>query len=92
MARGTCVERVIQKFRLSRCLFPLCISLLCAYNEKSQSMLYRKLWVFSGYSGFLPQGMLPGSFLHKREEPGYRLGIALTVIDPSTVVVLFDHT
>jgi hypothetical protein len=23
------VERVIQKFRLSRCLFPLCISLLC---------------------------------------------------------------
>ena len=31
MARGTCVERVTQKFRLSRCLFPLCtISLLCA--------------------------------------------------------------
>jgi hypothetical protein len=28
--------------------------------EKSQSMLYRKSWVFSGYSGVLPQGMLTG--------------------------------
>ena len=28
--------------------------------EKSQSTLYRKSWVFSGCSGFLPQGMLTG--------------------------------
>jgi hypothetical protein len=30
VARGTCVERVTEKYRLSRCLFPLCtISSLC---------------------------------------------------------------
>ena len=28
--------------------------------EKSQSTLCRKLWVFSGCSGFLPQGKLTG--------------------------------
>ena len=28
--------------------------------HNSQSMLYRKSWVFSWYSGFLPQGMLTG--------------------------------
>ncbi len=28
--------------------------------EKSQSTLCRKSWVFSGLSGFLPQGMLTG--------------------------------
>jgi hypothetical protein len=28
--------------------------------EKSQSTLCRKSWVFSGYSGFLPQGKLTG--------------------------------
>ena len=27
------VERVTQKFRLSRCLFPLCISLLCGLQR-----------------------------------------------------------
>jgi hypothetical protein len=27
-------------------------------SEKSESTLYRKSWVFTGYSGFLPQGML----------------------------------
>jgi hypothetical protein len=36
VARGTCVERVTQKFRLSRCLFPLCISLLCAQDKGTQ--------------------------------------------------------
>ena len=28
--------------------------------EKSQSTLYQKSWIFSGYSGFLPEGMLTG--------------------------------
>ena len=33
------VERVTQKLRLSRCLFPLCISLLCAYMSTFMSKL-----------------------------------------------------
>jgi hypothetical protein len=38
-------------------------SILAATHDtyvKSQSTLYRKSWGFSGYSGFLPQGMLTG--------------------------------
>jgi hypothetical protein len=48
--------------------------------EKSQPTLYRKSWVFSGYSGFLPQGMLTGW-----------VGI-IPLTDPSTVAVLRDQT
>jgi hypothetical protein len=48
--------------------------------EKSQSTLHQKSWVFSEYSGFLPQGMLTGW-----------VGI-IPQIDPSTVAVLRDQT
>jgi hypothetical protein len=48
--------------------------------EKSQSTLCRKSWVFSGCSGFLPQGKLTG---------WVRI-IPLT--DPSTVAVRRDQT
>lgn len=30
------------------------------YKEEYKSLLCRKLWVFSGYSGYLPQGILTG--------------------------------
>jgi hypothetical protein len=46
----------------------------------SQSTLHRKSWVFSGYSSFLPQGMLTGWVGNIRE---------LTL---STVAVLRDQT
>ncbi len=32
----------------------------CSTHVKSQSTLCRKSWVFSGHSGFLPQGKLTG--------------------------------
>jgi hypothetical protein len=48
--------------------------------KKSQLTLYRKSWVFSGYSGVLPQGMLTGC-----------VGIS-PLTDPSTVAVLRDQT
>jgi hypothetical protein len=42
--------------------------------------VYRKSWIFSGYSGFFPQGMLTGW-----------VGIS-PLTDPSTVAVLRDQT
>jgi hypothetical protein len=49
--------------------------------EKSQSTLYRKSWVFSRYSGFLPLGMLTGWLGSPPPPP----------TDPSTVAVLRDQ-
>jgi hypothetical protein len=40
------VERVTQKFRLSRCLFPLCISLLCDFIEgRFTSVVHKKPFI-----------------------------------------------
>ena len=70
-------------------------SILAATHDtyvKSQSTLYRKSWGFSGYSGFLPQGMLrdglelgPNSFtvavLHDHAGMNYKVG---AIRKPST--------
>ena len=59
MARGTCVERLIQNFRLSNCPFPLCISLLCVPTDirhvsqkKTNGTLYMSRETFLTFFNF----------------------------------------
>ena len=71
--------------------FPLW-TLWYPYSEKSPSTVCRKSWVFSGYSGFLPQGIESLSKTTKYKDEGIldnfcRLHIILRILSWTSLVV-----